>query len=71
MLEMKDIVSSMRRLLLPEYEKGTEMTVNQNPMDDEMNASRNERQNGKKLNKRLNKHKKSTKGKLKNERFKK
>ena len=71
MLEMKELVSSMKKLLLPEYEKGTEMTINQNPMDDEMNASRNERQHGKKLNKRLKKHKKSTKGKLKNERFKK
>ena len=68
---MKELISSMKKLLLPDYEKGTDMTINSNPMEDPMNTNRNELQHGKKLNKKLKKHKKSTKGKIKNERFKK
>lgn len=62
---MKDLVESMRNLLLPEYQKGTQMTVQGDPTDDPLNTTK---QSGldKDTKKKLKRANKSKKGKIKN-----
>ena len=65
MLEMKDLMDSMRDLLLPEYQKGTQMTIQGDPTDDPLNTTKQDSLDPK-TKKRLKRANKSKKGKIKN-----
>ena len=64
MLEMKDLMESMRNLLLPEYQKGTQMTVQGDPTDDPLNTTKQSSLD-KDTKKKLKRAGKSKKGKIK------
>lgn len=62
---MKDLMDSMRNLLLPEYQKGTQMTIQGDPTDDPLNTTKQDNLN-QKTKKKLKKASKAKKGKIKN-----